>query len=93
MTRGAEVSPISDHTTRVGRHSPPTKRPSPERPTMNDRDSSPASAIALRILRGLADLGHQDLPRPLLIRFGWFCAGAAFMLASARLAPSGRPMQ
>ena len=60
---------------------------------MNDSNTSPAAAAALRIIRGLADLGRQDLPRPLLIRVAWFCAGAVFVLASARLGPAGRQVK
>jgi len=56
---------------------------------MNQTDTSVAAATALRIIRNLADLRRQDLPRPLLVRFAWFCVGAVFVLASVRTSPSG----
>ena len=60
---------------------------------MEDSDINTAAAIAARIIRSIPDLGREDLPRPLLIRFAWFCAGAVFVLASVRLGPSGRRIQ
>jgi hypothetical protein len=57
---------------------------------MNDSERSAAETTALTIIRNIASLARQDPPRPLLVRFAWFCAGAVFVLAMVRTGPSGR---
>jgi len=57
---------------------------------MNETEKSAAAATALTIVRSIASLAREDPPRPVLVRFAWFCAGAVFVLATLRTRPSGR---
>jgi len=57
---------------------------------MNESETSAAAATALTIVRSIASLVREDPPRPLLVRFGWFCAGVLFVLATVRTRPGGR---
>jgi hypothetical protein len=54
---------------------------------MNENETGAAAQTALSIIRGIGELAREDPPRPLLVRLAWFCAGAVFVLASARMRP------
>ena len=54
----------------------------------NKGDESSAVASVLSIIRSIVELRGQNLPRPVLVRFAWFCIGAVFVLASVRFRPS-----
>ena len=60
---------------------------------MNQDDKSSAAETAFSIIRNISSLSGQDLPRPVLIRFAWFCVGAVFVLASVRTRPSGQKVK
>lgn len=51
---------------------------------MNQTDKRSVAVTALGVIRNIADLRSQDLPRPVLLRFTWFCIGAVFVLTSVR---------
>jgi hypothetical protein len=51
---------------------------------MNQSDKNSAASTALNIIRQIVDLRGQDLPRPVLLRFTWFCLGAVFVFVSVR---------
>jgi len=51
---------------------------------MDQPETGSAPAVAWSIIRKIVDLRGQDLPRPVLVRFAWFCVGAVFVLASVR---------
>jgi hypothetical protein len=55
---------------------------------MNQSDKSSAATV-LSIIRQIVDLRGQDLPRPVLVRFTWFCLGAVFVFVSVRPKQSG----
>jgi hypothetical protein len=55
-----------------------------EGPNMNQTDKSSAVESALSIIRTVVDVRGDDLPRPVLVRFTWFCLGAVFVFVSVR---------
>jgi hypothetical protein len=60
-------------------------------PKMNESERSAAATAALTVIKNIAYLAREDPPRPVLVRFAWFCAGAVFVLATVRARPSGPP--
>jgi len=51
---------------------------------MNQDEDSSVVAAVLSVIGDVVDLRGQNVSRPVLVRFAWFCIGAVFVLAVVR---------